>query len=51
MAVADLYDLQTYAELIKKVGFTVYSVEDLTLDWGNILKQRLALYKKLREET
>jgi ubiquinone/menaquinone biosynthesis C-methylase UbiE len=51
MAVADLYDLQTYAELIKKVGFTVYSVEDLTLDWGSILKQRLALYKKLREET
>ena len=51
MAVSDLYDLQTYAELIKKAGFTVYSVEDLTPDWGNILKQRLAMYKKLREET
>ena len=51
MAVTDLYDLQTYAELIKKAGFAVYSVEDLTLDWGNILKQRLAMYKKLREET
>jgi hypothetical protein len=51
MAVANLYNLQTYAELIEKAGFTVYSVEDLTLDWGNILKQRLAMDKKLREET
>lgn len=51
MAVADLYDLQTYAELIKKVGFNVYLVEDLTAGWGNILKQRLAMYRRLREET
>jgi len=51
MAVADLHDLRTYAELIKNAGFTVYSVEDLTLDWSNILKQRLAMYRKLREET
>ena len=43
MAAADLYDPQTYAELIKKVGFT-------TADWGIILKQRLAMYRKLREE-
>jgi ubiquinone/menaquinone biosynthesis C-methylase UbiE len=50
MAVADLYDPQTYAELIKKVGFTVNSVEDLTADWGIILKQRLVMYRKLREE-
>ena len=50
MAVADLYNSQTYTELIKKVGFTVTSVEDLTADWGIILKQRLAMYKKLREE-
>ena len=51
MAVADLHDLPTYVELIKKAEFTVYSVEDLTLDWGNILKRRLAMYQKLREET
>ena len=48
MAVADLYSLQTYAELIRKAGFTVNSVEDLTADWGIILKQRLAMYIKLR---
>jgi sarcosine/dimethylglycine N-methyltransferase len=50
MAVADLYSLQTYAELIRRVGFTVHSVEDLTVDWGVILKQRLAMYRKLRGE-
>lgn len=50
MAVAELYNLHVYAELIKRVGFTVYSVEDLTADWGIILKQRLAMYRKLREE-
>ena len=43
MAVADLYDPPTYAELIKKIGFTVNSVEDLTADWGVILKQRLVM--------
>ena len=32
-------------------GFTVTSVDDLTRDWGAILTQRLAMYRKLREET
>ena len=50
MAVADLYNLQTYADLIRGAGFIVDSVEDLTVDWGVILKQRLAMYRKLREE-
>ncbi len=27
-----------------------YSIEDLTADWGVILKQRLAMYRKLRVE-
>jgi ubiquinone/menaquinone biosynthesis C-methylase UbiE len=47
MAVADLYSLQTYAALIRKAGFSVNSMEDLTVDWGVILKQRLAMYRKL----
>jgi len=50
MAVADLYGLQTYADLIRRAGFSVNSVDDLTADWGVILKQRLAMYRKLREE-
>jgi len=48
-ALAD--NLQAYADLIRRAGFTVNSVEDLTGDWGVILKQRLAMYRKLREET
>ena len=51
MAVADLYNLRTYADLIRGAGFTVNSVEDLTADWDIILKQRLAVYRKLPEET
>ncbi len=51
MAVTGLFSLPAYAELIRKVGFNVYSTEDLTADWGTILKQRLAMYRKLREET
>jgi sarcosine/dimethylglycine N-methyltransferase len=51
MAVTNLYSLQVYADLLRAAGFTVQSVEDLTHDWGGILKERLAMYRKLREET
>lgn len=50
MAVTGLYSLENYSELVRAAGFTVLSVEDLTADWGVILKQRLAMYKKLHEE-
>jgi sarcosine/dimethylglycine N-methyltransferase len=50
MAVTDLYSLQAYAELMRRAGFTVHSVEDLTVHWAVILKQRLAMYRKLRGE-
>ena len=32
-------------------GFIVRSVEDLTEEWGMILEQRFAMYRKLRQET
>ena len=51
MAVADLYSLQAYADIIRRAGFAVNLVEDLTVDWGVILKDRLAMYIKLRDET
>lgn len=50
MAVSDLYSLPAYSELIRHAGFTIHSVEDLTSDWAVILKQRLAMYRKLRAE-
>lgn len=51
MAVTNLYDLKTYRALIEQAGFEVTSVEDLTADWAEILKVRLAMYIKLRGET
>jgi len=51
MAVTDLYDLPTYAELVGRAGFVVSPVEDLTREWSEILKARLAMYQKLREDT
>ena len=51
MAVTDLHDLPTYAGLVGRAGFVVDAVEDLTGEWGEILKVRLAMYRKLREET
>jgi len=51
MAVADLYDLPTYAELVGRAGFVVSAVDDLTAEWSEILTHRLAMYRKLRKET
>ena len=51
MAVTELYTLPAYADLVREAGFVISSVEDLTSDWGAILTQRLAMYRKLREET
>lgn len=51
MAVTNLYDLSVYRGVIEDAGFTVTSVEDLTADWAEILKARLAMYIKLRGET
>jgi sarcosine/dimethylglycine N-methyltransferase len=50
MAVTALFSPQAYGELIERAGFTPRSVEDLTADWGVILKERLAMYQKLRGE-
>ncbi|RDV02152.1 class I SAM-dependent methyltransferase [Undibacter mobilis] len=51
MAATNLYDIAAYRTLIEAAGFTVTSVDDLTAEWANILKVRLAMYQKLRGET
>lgn len=51
MAATNLYDIPAYTTLIEAAGFTVTSVDDLTADWAEILKVRLAMYQKLRGET
>lgn len=51
MAATNLYDIPAYTRLIEAAGFTLTSVDDLTADWAEILKVRLAMYQKLRGET
>lgn len=51
MAVTNLYDIPAYTKLIEAAGFTLMSVDDLTADWAEILKVRLAMYRTLRGET
>ena len=50
MAVTTLSSPRAYGELIERAGFELRSVEDLTADWGAILRERLAMYRKLRLE-
>jgi ubiquinone/menaquinone biosynthesis C-methylase UbiE len=50
MAVAPLYSFQEQRTLLERAGFRVVSVEDLTTEWGTLLEQRLAMYRKLRRE-
>lgn len=42
---------EDYAALFKRAGFALEVVEDLTLEWGEVLAERLAMYTRLREET
>jgi sarcosine/dimethylglycine N-methyltransferase len=51
MAVTGLYDLPTYTRLVEAAGFITSPAEDLTSEWGQILKDRLAMYQRLRKET
>lgn len=39
-----------YRHLVEGAGFKVHSATDLTGEWGPILKERLAMYQRLREE-
>jgi SAM-dependent methyltransferase len=50
MAVTDLFDLRSYAELVRGAGFAIDLVEDLTPAWAVILGERLAMYQRLRTE-
>ena len=40
-----------YPQMLREIGFRNVAVEDLTADWGEILEERFAMYRKLREET
>ena len=50
MAATGLLNIPDYVALIERCGFAVESTQDLTADWAVILKERLAMYLKLRGE-
>jgi SAM-dependent methyltransferase len=51
MAFAGFETLEGYARLLEVSGCTVVEREDLTARWAEILVQRLAMYRALREST
>jgi cyclopropane fatty-acyl-phospholipid synthase-like methyltransferase len=50
MAIQPLRSISTYCRLVESSGLSVLSATDLTDEWGPILKERLAMYQRLREE-
>jgi SAM-dependent methyltransferase len=50
MAVTTLHSQSAYSDLIGQAGFALLSADDLTAEWGVILRERLAMYRKLRGE-
>lgn len=50
MAIQPLRSIPDYCDLVESSGLRVLSKGDLTDDWGPILKERLAMYQRLREE-
>jgi len=50
MAIQPLRSIPDYCRLVESVGFKVLSATDLTAEWGPILKERLAMYQRLREQ-
>jgi sarcosine/dimethylglycine N-methyltransferase len=50
MAIQPLRSIPDYRRLVEGTGFKINSTTDLTGEWAPILKQRLAMYQRLREE-
>jgi cyclopropane fatty-acyl-phospholipid synthase-like methyltransferase len=50
MAIQPLRSISDYCHLVESSGLRVLSATDLTDEWGPILKERLAMYHRLREE-
>ena len=50
MVIQPLRSISDYCHLVESSGLRVLSATDLTDEWGPILKERLAMYQRLREE-
>jgi sarcosine/dimethylglycine N-methyltransferase len=50
MAVQPLMDIPVYRALVESAGFTIDTVIDLSAEWKVLLRERLAMYQRLRGE-
>jgi sarcosine/dimethylglycine N-methyltransferase len=50
MAVQKLGDIPAYRALVESAGFRVDTVADLSTEWKAVLRERLAMYQRLRGE-
>jgi ubiquinone/menaquinone biosynthesis C-methylase UbiE len=51
MAAVTLQSLSGYRALLRRAGFRALESEDLTDEWRGILKERLVMYRALRDDT
>ena len=51
IAAQTIQSFDSYDRMLRDIGFRIVSRKDLTAEWGRILEQRFAMYRKLREET
>jgi sarcosine/dimethylglycine N-methyltransferase len=51
MTYADLGSFECYRVLLEQSGFAIESCDDLSAEWAEILKNRLAMYRGLKDET
>ena len=51
IAAQTIQSFDSYDRLLRDVGFRIISRKNLTAEWGRILQQRFAMYRKLREDT
>lgn len=51
MAAVNLQSIDGYRELLARAGFASIDAEDLSLEWIAILRERLRMYRALREQT
>lgn len=50
LAAQDLQTPESYETLLRAAGFADIARTDLTAAWGDILRERLTMYRKLRDE-
>lgn len=50
MSARTLQSAPAYRAMLEAAGFTVLAVDDLTGQWGQILADRFAMYRRLRED-